>query len=61
MIQKIMAEAADIVGENYLDLGRTQRNRFDSVYDQMEFDENMRMGNDTNEATQQATLEQQAM
>ena len=47
-------EAADIVGENYLDLGRTQRNRFDSVYDQMEFDENMRMGNDTNEATQQA-------
>ena len=47
-------EAADIVGENYLDLGRAQRTRFDSVYDQMEFDENMRMGNDTNEATQQA-------
>ena len=41
------------MGENYLDLGRAQRNRFDSVYDQMEFDENMRMNNDTNEATQQ--------
>ena len=50
MIQKTMYEAADIVGENYLDLGRAQRNRFDSVYDQMEFDENMQMNNDANEA-----------